>query len=226
MSFHYRYRKQILLGFTLTVFFSFISIGVYFKWFHPNDKIQKDKVMVLSSKEQQKKEDNIKEEFDYVDVKGQVVSPGLYLLPKNSRVMDAITKAGGLLENADTTVLNLGKKTFDEMVIVVYSQEEVGNFVETKEKENSQYLSCQEQNEVINDACVEIEKENNLKKKISLNTASKEELQTLPGIGESKANDIIEYRNVSGPFEIIDDIKKVSGIGDNLFAKIKDYITI
>lgn len=187
--------------------------------------IQEEKAVVLSKKEEPTPEKQEKEEYDYVDIKGQVVSPGLYLLPKESRVMDAITKAGGLLENADTTVLNLGKKTFDEMVIVVYSQDEVAHFNQTKEEETKKYQACEEQQEIHNDACVE-ETEVLQTAKVSINTATIEELQTLPGIGEAKASDIIQYREESGPFQTIEEIKNVPGIGDSLYAKIKDYITI
>lgn len=227
MTFHYRYRKQLLIGFSFTVMLSFLSIGIYFKWFHPKDKIKNEKVMVLSQKEESKKEEtDEKKEFYYVDIKGQVVSPGLYLVEKNSRVMDAITKAGGLLDTADTSVLNLGKKVFDEMVIVVYSIDEVANFVQTKEMESEKYTSCIEQQEIHNDACVEVEQKKEQSEKVSLNTATEEQLLSLPGIGEAKAKDIIKYRNENGPFRIVEDIMKVSGIGESLFAKIKDYIII
>ena len=152
------------------------------------------------------------------------------MLPPSSRVIDVITKAGGLTENANTTVLNLSKKITDEMVIIVYSNEEVNDFTKTKEQENIIQEKCRQKDEnaLKNDACI-CNNSNNLedtKKLVSINTATIEELMTLPGIGEAKAQDIINYRNEQGPFQKLEDIKNISGIGESLFAKIKDSITL
>lgn len=111
------------------------------------------------------------------------------------------------------------------MVIIVYSKQQVQEFAKTKEVEEQVLTKCLEYEELINGACIKIEDNNKQNTKININTASQEELMTLPGIGEAKAKDIIEYRNKE-PFTTIEDIKKVSGIGDSLFAKIKENITI
>ena len=134
-------------------------------------------------------------------------------------------KAGGLTDQADTSVINLSKKVTDEMVIIVYSREEVEKFKETKEIEKEVYDTCnqKDENSLINNAC--IESSSNTSSKISINTATLEELMTLPGIGESKAKDIINYRESNGPFNTIEDITKVTGIGESIFAKIKENIT-
>ena len=132
--------------------------------------------------------------------------------------------AGGLTENADTSVLNLSKKIEDEMVIIVYSKQEVIDFKKTKEIEKQVEEKCENSNEtLINGACIKTEEKTSTK--VNINTASKEELMTLSGIGESKAEDIIKYREKE-QFITIEDIKKVSGIGDSLFAKIKENITV
>ena len=81
-----------------------------------------------------------------------------------------------------------------------------------------------DENSLINDACINTE--NKVSKKISINSSTLEELMTLPGIGESKAKDIIEYREKNGPFEKIEDLAKVSGIGENTLAQIKEDITL
>lgn len=175
-------------------------------------------------------EDEVKKVFK-VDIKGQINEPGLYEMEEGSRVMDVINKAGGLTDNADTSVINLSKKVKDEMVILIYSRDEVEKL---KEEEQEPIIVCPE----VNDACVTDELEEPLipKKeetsdgavstgKVSLNTASLEELQTLDGIGESKAQAIIDYRTQNGPFETIEQLKEVSGIGDSTFEKIKDKIT-
>lgn len=144
------------------------------------------------------------------------------------RVIDVIELAGGLTNNADTSVINLSKKLKDEMVIIIYSKYQVKNFEATKEKEKVVEEKCIRENEnaLKNDACINDNnsKDTNTQSKININTASLEELQTLPGVGESKAKSIIEYREKQ-KFKTIEDIKNVTGIGDSLFAKIKENIT-
>ena len=113
------------------------------------------------------------------------------------------------------------------MVIIIYSNQEVKEFEKTKEKEKILQDKCiqKDENALKNDACINNNQSANTNNKININTASLEELQTLPGIGEAKAKDIITYRETN-KFNTIDDIKNVSGIGDALFAKIKEHITI
>lgn len=162
-----------------------------------------------------------------VDIKGEVNDPGIYKLPATSRVIDAINEAGGLTVNADTSVLNLSKKIIDEMVIIVYSQTEVENFQKTKELETELQKYClqPDENSLQNDACIKAE-DTSSSTKISINTATLEQLMTLPGIGEAKAQEIINYRNTNGNFTTIEDILNVPGIGESLFAQIKENITI
>ena len=121
--------------------------------------------------------------------------------------------------------INLSKKITDEMVIIVYSNAEVEDFKKTKELEKQVQESCiqKDENSLKNDACIgEASSNTGL---ISINTATEEELSSLSGIGPSKAKQIIEYRNSSGPFKTIEDIKQVPGIGESIYAQIKDYIT-
>lgn len=187
---------------------------------------EKEEVNVLiKNKEEKITEDKQEEPLLKVDIKGEVKKPGIYSMPSLSRVIDVIEKAGGLTSNADTTVINLSKKINDEMVIIIYSNAQVKDFAKTKEQEQKIQQSCiqVEQNALKNDACITDEAESLVK--ISINNAAKELLQTLPGIGESKAKDIIDYREQNGPFASIEELKNVSGIGESLFAKIKDHIT-
>ena len=113
------------------------------------------------------------------------------------------------------------------MVIIIYSNQEVKEFEKTKEREKTLQDKCiqKDENALKNDACINNNQSTNTNNKININTASLEELQTLPGIGEAKAKDIITYRETN-KFNTIEDIKNVSGIGDALFAKIKENITI
>jgi len=154
-------------------------------------------------------------ELFYVDVKGNVKNPGVYKFEENERVKDAIEKAGGLTKNANTDNINLSQKLFNEMVIYVYSNNEIKN--------GNNKLDC---STICETKVIEVNNCINTNKKdlININTASLEELQTLTGIGESKAKAIIEYRN-KNKFEKIEDILNVSGIGNNLYEEIKIYIT-
>ena len=162
-----------------------------------------------------------------VDIKGEVISPGIYELPSTSRVIDVINKAGGLTDIADTSVINLSKKIEDEMVIIIYSEYEVNNWLTTKQEEDYLQEKCQnsEDSKIENDACISDNVIENNETLININTATKEELMTLSGIGETKALAIISYREKT-PFTSIEDIKNVSGIGDSTYNEIKDYITV
>ena len=119
----------------------------------------------------------------------------------------------------------------DEMVIIIYSKEEVKDFKKTKEIENKVIEQCIQKSDtsLTNNACIDNDnKQNNQtnqSNKININTATIEELMTLSGIGESKAKSIIKYRE-ENPFKTIEDLKNVTGIGDNLFAQIKENITV
>ena len=226
ITFHYRYRKQIFIAliFLLLVASLVVAIVVYY----PKEE-KKSTISIINKKETNKNQKEEKEnEIMYkVDVKGEIISPGIYTLPATSRVIDVIEAAGGLTEQANTTVINLSKKISDEMVIIVYSNEDVANFTKTKEIEAEVQKECQQKDEntLKNDACI-CEEETKNTGLISLNKATIEELITLPGIGEAKAKDIIAYRSDNGLFKSIEEVKNIPGIGDSLFAKIKDYITI
>lgn len=187
--------------------------------------------------EQVKKEQKEEIKKIKVDIKGEVKKPGVYELNIGSRVYDAIKASGDLTENADTTLLNLSKNLTDEMVIIVYNKYEIEKLkkdlttTQTVIKYIEKECSCPD---TINDACMKKaetketkeEKKASTENKISINTASLEELQTIPGIGESKAKAIIEYREKNGDFKNIEEIKNISGIGEATFEKFKEYITI
>ena len=130
-----------------------------------------------------------------------------------------------MTEYADTSVINLSKKIIDEMVIIIYTKDQVINFTKVKEEEKIIQDKCNQidENALKNNACITTDQ---IISKISINTASIEELMTLKGIGESKAKDIVKYRETNGPYNAIEDLKNVPGIGDNLFAQIKEDITV
>jgi len=178
----------------------------------------------------QAKEKNILKntsETVYVDIKGAVNNPGVYEVDSDSRVIDVIKIAGDLTEDADTSIINLSKKVTDEMYIIVYTREEMNFYkeklipVKTIIKEIEKKIVCPDKT---NDACL-TDSASDIEGKININTASKEELESLEGVGTSKAESIIEYRE-NNKFNSIEDIKKVSGIGDSLYEKIKDNIEV
>ena len=154
-----------------------------------------------------------------VDVKGMVKKAGVYELAKDSIVNDAIKKAGGLTSKADTTNVNLSKSLTNEMVIYIPKKEEVTKSTVNDalvDKSNSVgFIDNESSNETTNTTT-----------KVNINTATLKDLITLNGIGESKAQAILEYRTKNGNFKTLEDLKKVSGIGEAAYEKIKDYICI
>ncbi len=229
ITFFYRNRKIIFIS-TLVFIITAIIICIFIFNKKPTTK-NKPSTSPIIKKKIENKETTVKEELFKIDIKGEINNPGIYEMPKNSRIIDVINKAGGLTENANTSVINLSKKISDEMVIIIYSNDQVMDFKNTKKEEDALINKCEQKDDISlkNDACIEKDKStntnDNLNKQISINTATKEELMTLPGIGEAKAQEIIDYRNTNGSFNTIEDIKNISGIGDSIFAKIKDYIT-
>lgn len=224
ITFKYRYRKQIIIGiFILILLVGGTTLTIFM--LQSNKKDKSDIVVSTSTNTLKKKPKKENSENYKVDIKGEILTPGIYTLKSNSRVIDVIEMSGGLTENADTSVINLSKKITDEMVIIIYSKSEVKDFEKTKEKEKTVQEKCikKDENSLKNDACITDSVKTS--GKVSINYATKEELMTLTGIGEAKAEDIIKYREENGPFKTIEDIKNVSGIGDSLFAKIKENIT-
>jgi competence protein ComEA len=214
----------------LGVILLLVFIVIIFMYTKSNNKVE-DKNNLTNNIDGLAEKETIEKENYYVEIKGAIINPGVYKMASNSRVIDVITEAGGLSENADTTPLNLSKKINDEMLVIVYTKDEIISFKDGNKtiKEVIKYIEkeCNCPDPIINGACYKDNaNQNDESTKISINEASKDELMSLTGIGESKANDIIEYRNVNGTFKTIEDLKNVSGIGDNLFDKIKDYITV
>ena len=161
------------------------------------------------------------ESSQFFDIKGAVKKPGVFTFKDGERVIDAIEKAGGLSKNATTANINLSQKLKNEMVIYIFTKNELT----TKKTTTTTTIPCKCETIEVNN-CINKEESTISNNLININTASIEELSTLPGIGESKAKAIIAYREENKNFQSIEDIKNVSGLGEALFAKIKDYITV
>ena len=154
-------------------------------------------------KDKNQKEEVVEQDLITVDVKGAVKSPGIYDLPVGSRVNDAVQKAGGLIDNADSKFINLAQKISDEALVYVPTKEEVAN--------QESYSNATGNKE---------------SKKVNLNKASLEELKQVKGLGAKRAQDIIDHRETNGKFKSVDELKKVSGIGAKTIEKLKEYVTV
>lgn len=143
----------------------------------------------------------------YVYVCGAVANPGVYQIPEGSRLFELIDSAGGMLENADVTSQNLARVVQDGEQIQILTKQEAK---ELKERGVSVAAGNTTQKQGL----------------VNINTATVQELTTLTGIGESRALAIIAYREENGLFQNIDGIKKVTGIKEGLFEKIKNQITV
>lgn len=137
-----------------------------------------------------------------VDIKGEVNSPGVYELKNNARVNDVIKLADGFTKKANESDINLAQKVHDEMIIIVSSVE--GDSTSSPSSDNTSSQTD----------------------KIRINYATQEEVETLSGIGPSKAQAIIDYRDENGLFKTIEDLLNISGIGEKTLENIKEDIQV
>lgn len=211
---------------------SIICLILYFS--NTNKVVEKPIIEDQITEVEETKQEIIEEEtVNYkVDIKGAIKTPGVYELNKNSIINDVINIAGGLKSNASTKYINLSKKISNEMVIYIYTNYEISQMQSPPKEEcttnNSDIKDCKNSSTIIsNDNKNDNSSSNsNQSNKVSINKGTKEELMTLSGIGESKANAIIEYRNTNGEFKVLEDLINVSGIGKEAFEKIKDNIEL
>ena len=145
----------------------------------------------------------------YVDIKGAVKLPGMYEVTSDMRVLNVIDMAGGLKETADDSQVNFSQRIEDQMVIYIPVEgEELSETAIAGTNSNTANISKDEDG------------------KVNLNQATKEELMTLSGVGEKKAEKIIEYREENGSFKTIEDLKNVNGFGEKSFESLEKYISI
>jgi competence protein ComEA len=139
----------------------------------------------------------VTQQFLYVHVVGEVESPGMYQLPIGARLVDAVFAAGGLTEDADNASVNLARELTDGEQIIVFSVSQEGDAVGT----TASGL-------------------------VSLNRAGDKELEDLPGIGPALAGRIVAWREANGGFKSVEDLLKVSGIGESLLSGVIDLVTL
>lgn len=235
MNFFDERKKDILIVALMIVIIELVGcilVGISNK-----DTTKKNEVILEKKEDVIEANEEVLEEY-YVDIKGAVKKPGVYKLNKGSIVNDVIKMAGGLKSNASTKYINLSYEIKNHDVIYIYTNSEVKKAaikeecvcpkVEISKCENSSIVT----NNSITNNDLGIENETIIEDDkgvvsslININTASIDELLTLNGIGESKALAIIEYRKIN-KFTKIEDLMNVSGIGEALYNKVKDSITI
>ena len=218
----------------LSIISMFVIAGLSFVYIsNTNKELKKSEVYDLEVEEKKTNNLEIEEPIKYitVDIKGEVKSPGVYKIEEGKRVVDAINASGGLTKKAVTKYINLSKVLKDEDVIIINNISELEKIEDKKNIEeikinNKSNISVKESDVITNDKS-DIVKESDSNKNtiVNINTCTLEELLSINGIGESKAKSIIEYRENVGLFTSKEDIMKVSGIGNSLYDKIKDYIT-
>ncbi|MFL0267807.1 helix-hairpin-helix domain-containing protein [Candidatus Clostridium radicumherbarum] len=197
--------KQKIIGSVviLLVLIGFLVVGILINK-PKNHKLEEQDIFVdsIPSETMQKTENKMVTVY----IQGEVKKPGVYSLSSGSILNDLVKAAGGFTEKAaPDTKLNLAKKLKDEdYVFVPEKSEEISN------NSNSAAVSSN----------------NKESKKININTASAAELDTLPGIGPTTAQKIIDYREKNGQYTSIDDLKKIGGVGDKTLDKFRDNIDI
>ena len=194
----------ILIGIIIFLFFiiSYFTGGKSKLNKNNNESIfvEENESMEVISKKEEKESTKI-----VVDIKGEVKKPDIYWLEEDSIIEDLINIAGGVTEEGDLSKINRAEKLNNHEVVVIPN-------INDEESEGETIISS-----TIN---------NNKDNKININTANSAELDSLSGIGPSKAEAIIKYREENGNFKTIEEIKNVTGIGEGLFEKFKENITI
>ena len=166
------------------------------------EAVEESEAVVTTVLAEKMEESTTLEAVIFVDIKGEVKKPGVYQMKVGDRVKDALDAAGGLTAEADSQKVNLAQRVEDQMVIVV-----------PKVGEEAEAIPAGATSK-------EVSKEG----KVNINTATVEELKTLKGVGEKKAEAIIEYRKKNGSFKTKEDLMKVRGIGKKLFDSFQERI--
>lgn len=237
-----KYGKDVVVFLLLIICIGLMVYNTFVKRENVNEPINELALSDLTMKKEESMEENSEQNnFKiHIDVKGAVKKPGVYEVDNNTIINDVIKLAGGFTSNAYQNGINLSKKVTDEMVIYVYTKTEIKKYEEDNSTlnvvsnescttPNYNIYECVSDKESIIEIGENSSKDDNNQsdsKIVNINTASVQELMTLTGVGESKAQAIIKYREENGKFNNINEIMNVSGIGEKAFEKIKDFITI
>ncbi len=219
---NYLKNPLILLGIIGFLVLTNVVSCVYIFFFDEKCPVCNENESVIYTEPEEEKEKTT----IFVDIKGYVKNPGVYEMDSGTIVNDLINKAGGIKKGGTTENINLSKKLVDESMLIISSSKDLKNQTTCSTKATTNDYAITESENLVYEETKQIDSSaDKTTGKISINTASKEELMTLSGVGEKTAEKIIEYRT-NQKFVTIEDLKNVSGIGDSIFEKIKDYITI
>ncbi len=255
-------KKVIIVG--ITIILLIISGGIYaFMNFNDDEYIDSENNNLLVNETISEKNQSIKIK---VEIKGEVISPGVYEFDEGSRLKDLIDAAGGFSKKAYYDNINLSMKLKDEMVVVVYDKDNIKKKASSVDKpnnvnkssstnKNTSFSNKTNEKNIVPEYNIDNSLKNNesviekseskvvdeiksndnnsadnkntlVNNLVNINTAGIKELSTLTGIGEAKAQKIIDYREANGGFKSIDEIMKVKGIGKATYEKFKANITI
>lgn len=232
-----KYLNTFLISFVILLIIIQYGLFAYFyyvKGFESDNINQVQEVVETFENDSNEKEELL--EF-YVEIKGAVNSPGVFKVTSDNIINDVINMAGGLKNNAYTKNINLSKNVSKEMVVYVYTNYEY-SLLNTKEETYECNCPKQDISVCTNKGTSIITSDENKPEevpnsksetknnKVNINTSTKEVLTSLSGIGDAKAQNIIDYRNENGLFKSIEDLKNVTGISEKLFEQIKEFITI
>lgn len=220
-EYYFLHRNKLNMLFISFILILILICGIIFYYLYDKKDNNKSDKIVYTEPNIEKEEVQITNKTIFVDIKGSVLNEGVYELNEGSRVIDLINLSGGLKEDANTRYINLSKVLNDADVVVIYSNSEI----EKAKQSDIIYVETPCVCESVNDSCLENNINSNDTLLININTSSLEELMTLPGIGQSKGNSIINYRTKT-PFLSIDDILNVDGISETVYEKIKELITV
>jgi len=213
----------------LSLLFILVSLNVFLLIFKFNNKEyiieEENRTLSLEIDDINKESEEESKSTIFIDIKGEVTYPGVYEMEEGKRVIDSINLAGGLTDLADTTNINLSKILKDESVVIIEEYKENISTVSEKGNKDNNNISIENIYEV-NTQSEKNESTNFENGIININEASLDQLMTLTGIGQSKAENIIKYREENNGFKSIDQLLEVKGIGESIYEKIKDFIEI
>lgn len=187
----------------IVVLLGILGLYMIFSYFTGGQKkLKKNDNESIFVEDENKEEVKVEDNKIVVEIKGEIMNPNIYWLKVDSIIEDLLSEAGGLKAEADMSKINRAEKLKNHQSIIIPNKNVVKEVAATGQTD-------EEVSSIIN-----------------INTASEAELDTLPGIGPSRAKDIISYREEKGGFNSIEDIKNIKGIGEASFEKLKEKISV
>ena len=223
--------NKVIIGIISIIIIIFVCVYFYTRSNMENEYNELESYNILQNETNNNIVDDTEDDLDIeksskiiVHVTGAVKNAGIVKIDEGSRIVDAIEAAGGFADDADVSQINLAYQIEDGQKIYIPS-------INDEKSDGSEKILQKEYvtDEPGDDVIIENE-EANIKsresEKININTAEQDELEEIPGVGESTALKIIEYRKTNGKFKTIEDIKNVNGIGDSKFENMKEKICV